>query len=64
MASLLCRLSAPLAQALTPQGVLIASGIVLEREEEVVEAMAQEGLVVKERCLREGWVALVLGKKD
>lgn len=64
VASLLCRLSAPLAQALTPQGVLIASGIVLEREEEVVEAMAQEGLVVKERCLREGWVALVLGKKD
>ena len=45
--------------ALTPGGLLIVSGIIMEREADVVGAFAQAGLQPVERRQEGDWVALV-----
>lgn len=44
---------------LTPEGRLLSSGIILERETEVLLSYAAAGLVLVERHLQGAWVALV-----
>jgi ribosomal protein L11 methyltransferase len=62
IARVLAALAQDMASALKPGGTLIASGIIAEREAEVVEAFAAAGLVPIERRQEGDWVALVYGK--
>jgi ribosomal protein L11 methyltransferase len=59
IASVLAALAEDLAAALKPAGVLIASGIIAEREEEVAAAFTLSGLKPIERQQEGDWVALV-----
>ncbi|MBK9710258.1 MAG: 50S ribosomal protein L11 methyltransferase [Kouleothrix sp.] len=59
IARVLAALAQDLAAALRPAGVLIASGIIAEREAEVAEAFAAAGLDPVERRQEGDWVALV-----
>ncbi len=52
-------LAQDLALALKPDGILISSGIILERENEVVQALTTAGLDITERYQEGEWVALV-----
>lgn len=48
---------------LADDGILITSGIILERREEVQDALMRAGLVLEEYYERRGWCALVMKKK-
>jgi ribosomal protein L11 methyltransferase len=62
IARVLTALAADLAGALTADGTLIASGIIAEREHEVVAAFTATGLMPLERRQAGDWVALVYRK--
>ena len=68
VANIIARVLAALAQdmagALRTGGTLIASGIIADREREVVEAFAAAGLAPVERRQEGDWVALVYAKGD
>jgi ribosomal protein L11 methyltransferase len=59
IARVLAALAVDMAGALVPGGMLVASGIIAEREAEVVEAFAAAGLTPVERRQEGDWVALV-----
>jgi ribosomal protein L11 methyltransferase len=59
IARVLVALAADMAAALAPGGLLIASGIIAERKDEVVAAFAAAGLAPVERRQDGDWVALV-----
>ncbi len=59
IAGTLVILAQDLARALQPEGILISSGIILERENEVVQALTTAGLDITERYQEGEWVALV-----
>ncbi|MGM9992673.1 MAG: 50S ribosomal protein L11 methyltransferase [Candidatus Bruticola sp.] len=63
VASLLCRLASDLTKVVAPEGLLIVSGIVQERAEDVIEAFADEGAEVADRIDKDDWVCLLLRKK-
>jgi ribosomal protein L11 methyltransferase len=63
IARVLAALARDMAGALRSEGRLIASGIIAEREPEVVEAFTQAGLVPLERRQEGDWVALVYQKQ-
>ncbi|MDA8217966.1 MAG: 50S ribosomal protein L11 methyltransferase [Dehalococcoidales bacterium] len=63
IAHVLRDLAGPLAEALAPGGLLVASGIIAEREAEVVTAFADTGLPIVERRQRGDWVALVARRR-
>ncbi|WP_447972906.1 50S ribosomal protein L11 methyltransferase [Nitrospira sp. Kam-Ns4a] len=52
--------AALLAQALTPNGILLLSGILDEDAADLVPAFAEAGMMVQERHEREGWLALTM----
>jgi ribosomal protein L11 methyltransferase len=62
IARVLAALAVDMAGALAPDGTLIASGIIAEREAEVVEAFAAAGLTPVERRQEGDWVALVYSR--
>jgi ribosomal protein L11 methyltransferase len=62
IARVLAALAHDMADALVSGGILIASGIIAEREPEVVEAFAAAGLAPAERRQEGDWVALVYRK--
>lgn len=62
IARVIAALAPDLAAALAPAGLLIASGIIAEREDEVVAALAAVGLSALERQQEGDWVALVYQK--
>ena len=62
IARVIAALAPDLAAALAPAGVLITSGIIAEREAEVVAALAAAGLTALERGQEGDWVALVYRK--
>jgi ribosomal protein L11 methyltransferase len=64
IARVLSALAADMASALTAGGTLIASGIIADREHEVVAAFADAGLTPLERRQEGDWVALVYRKKN
>jgi len=63
IARVLAALARDMANALAFDGTLITSGIIADREQEVVEAFAQAGLTQLERRQEGDWVALVYQKK-
>lgn len=62
VASLLISLADGLAAEMRPGGVLVASGIFMDREEEVGEALEAVGLAPAGRRAEGDWVALRLGR--
>jgi ribosomal protein L11 methyltransferase len=62
IARVIAALAPDLAATLAPAGVLIASGIIAEREAEVVAALSAVGLTALERQQEGDWVALVYQK--
>lgn len=62
VADAICRLAPALPVLLAPSGRLITSGIILEKQEAVEQAMQQAGLQVLEVRKKNGWVALVAGR--
>jgi len=64
IARVIAQLAPSLRAALAPDGRLIASGIIREREGEVVEALAAAGLIVVQRLAQDEWVALLLRADD
>ncbi len=59
IARVLAALAVDMAAVLAPGGLLIASGIIAEREHEVAAAFAAAGLAPIERRQESDWVALV-----
>lgn len=62
LAEVIIPLAPSIASALRPGGSVIASGILAEKGDLVSEALLRAGLVVEERLIEEGWVALI-GRK-
>lgn len=62
IARVLAALAGTMAGALAPGGILIASGIIAEREHEVADACVAAGLALRERKQQGDWVALVYWK--
>jgi ribosomal protein L11 methyltransferase len=58
IAGLLVELAPALVDELEPDGTLIASGIFIDREPEVVRALETAGLEIKSRLFETDWVAL------
>ena len=58
IAGLLVELAPVLADELEPDGTLIASGIFIDREPEVVRAFEAAGLQIASRLFETDWVAL------
>ncbi len=52
-----------LATRLKPRGVLIASGVLAEQEDEVADAFEANGLAIVERRREEDWVAIIARRK-
>ena len=61
---MLSALATDMAGALTSDGTLIASGIIADREHEVVAAFTGAGLTPLERQQEGDWVALVYRKSS
>jgi ribosomal protein L11 methyltransferase len=56
---------APLLEAhLAPEGTLLASGIIDARADEVIAAMADAGLAIRDRRDEGEWVSLALGRRS
>lgn len=58
VADVIIPLSAAVPELMEPDGVFLCSGIIDERADEVVEALAKNGLKVFRRFERTGWAAL------
>jgi len=63
VASALVELAARLAAHLAPGGMLVASGILAEREAEVITAIERAELEVRDRLVDDDWVTLVAGHR-
>jgi ribosomal protein L11 methyltransferase len=59
IARVLAELAGELAAVLAPAGKLLASGIIVDREEEVLDAFATAGLAIERRVQSGDWVTLV-----
>jgi ribosomal protein L11 methyltransferase len=59
IANVIITLAAPFAAALGPSGVLLASGIIRDREDDVRAALGAAGLAVERREARDEWITLV-----
>ena len=62
VADIIIRMAPDVGAYMKDDAVLLASGIITERAEEVVEALAAQGLRVTERLDDNGWCALVVQK--
>ena len=58
VADAICMLAAPLTRHLVPGGLLICSGIIREREQDVQDALASAGYTPVQRLTKGEWVAL------
>ncbi|MEF9983869.1 MAG: 50S ribosomal protein L11 methyltransferase [Oscillospiraceae bacterium] len=58
VADVIIRLAPDIAKFLKENGIIILSGIIDERENDVVEALNEQGLVQKDKLSNKGWVAL------
>ena len=60
IASLLIEMAASLAACLAPGGRLICGGIIVERRDQVVQALEAEGLILRGTKEREDWASLLM----
>jgi ribosomal protein L11 methyltransferase len=62
VADIIIRMCPDISKFMKDDAILIASGIITERADEVVEAVVANGLRIKERLTDNGWCALVIEK--
>ena len=62
VADIIIRMAPDVARYMKDDAVLLASGIITERAEEVIAVLAENDLVVRERLDDNGWCALVVAK--
>ncbi len=62
VADAICMLAGPLTRHLLPGGMLICSGIIREREQDVLGATGEVGYALVERVQQGEWVALCLSR--
>ena len=62
VADIIIRMAPDVGAYMKQDAVLLASGIITERADEVVDALQANGLAVKERLDDNGWCALVVQK--
>ena len=62
VADIIIRMAPDVGAYMKDDAILLASGIITERADEVVEALALHGLRVAERLDDNGWCALVVQK--
>ena len=62
VADIIIRMAPDVGRYMKPNAVLLASGIITEREEEVTDALLAAGLAVRRRLADNGWCALVVQK--
>lgn len=62
VAGIITRALPDVGQYLAPQGVLVASGIILDKEDGVLAALLEAGLTVRDRRECDEWVALVAAR--
>ena len=62
VADIIIRMAPDVSAYMKDEAVLLASGIITERAEEVIDALLQNGLRVKDRLDDNGWCALVVEK--
>jgi len=63
VANIIIQLAPNFYHNLKPNGLLIASGIIVPREEEVMQSLNEQGMKLKERRQEGDWLCLVLEKK-
>ncbi len=59
LADVICFLSVPLKKKIRPGGTFICSGIIKDREQDVLDALSASGYTVVEKQYRGEWVAIV-----
>lgn len=62
VADAICMLAAPLTRHLLPGGLLVCSGIIKEREADVLRSAGEAGYTLVERMTQGEWVALCLAR--
>ncbi len=62
VADIIIRMAPDVGAYMKDDGILLASGIITERAEEVVLALAENGLRIEQRLDDNGWCALVVKK--
>jgi ribosomal protein L11 methyltransferase len=62
VADIIIRMTPDIGRYMKDDAILIASGIITERADEVVDAVVAHGLRIKERLTDNGWCALVIEK--
>ena len=63
VADIIIRMAPDVGRYMKDDAILLASGIITERAEEVIEALEAHGLKIARRCDDNGWCALVVKKK-
>ena len=63
VADIVIRLSQDIEKYMNPDAVILASGIIVERENDVIEALNERGFYVYEKLVENGWCAIVFKKK-
>ena len=63
VADIIIRMAPDVGRYMKEDAVLLASGIITERAEEVVAVLEANGLKIARRCDDNGWCALVVKKK-
>ncbi|MBR6681108.1 MAG: 50S ribosomal protein L11 methyltransferase, partial [Clostridia bacterium] len=65
VADIIIRMMPDVAKYMKPETVILASGIICERADEVVDRFRENGFEIIERVEENGWCALAVGfKKD
>ncbi|MBQ9778979.1 MAG: 50S ribosomal protein L11 methyltransferase [Clostridia bacterium] len=62
VADIIIRMAPDVGRYMKPDAILLASGIITERAEEVIAALEENHLTVARRCDDNGWCALVVKK--
>ena len=63
IADIIIRMTPDVAPYLNDDGVLLASGIILERSEDVISCFEENGFEIADKAIDNGWCALVVRKK-
>ncbi len=64
VADIIIRMAPDVGRFMKDDGVLLASGIISERADDVISALRKKGIFVVERAEENGWCALALKKKN
>ena len=63
VADIIIRMTPDVAKYLNDGGIILASGIILERSEDVISCFEENGFEIADKAVDNGWCALVVKKK-